>query len=297
MYGWLLYKHLDYSPAVLGFLKTAEVLGIKLQVIRPQLVDLFSSSQSCEVFYQNSSIDLPEFCISWMGSGTDYSGLSVLRFLEALGVITVNRSDSIQRAVDKYYAMQLLSRHALPIPKSILLSSPCDPDSALVRQTLGFPVILKTVTGSDGRGVFLARTYADFLEIVYFLQSAKAASPLLAQEFIKTSHGESIRVYVVDQKIVGCFYKKNDASYKSNLFFGGKEYPLDPNDSVKSISLMATEILGLTVAGVDLLVDRDDFKICEVNTAPGFHAGIEAHFQRSLPEEIYRVVNSSRSQK
>ena len=218
---------------------------------------------------KNQVVDLPNVVIPRTGSGTGYFGHSLLRHFEKLGVPLLNNSASIEVTKDKLHAAQVFAEHHLPTPKTMLVKDPVNP--SLVAKEIGFPCVVKIFAGSYGKGVYLCNNSREFRDFIEFAHGIKSDEAIIVQEFIKSRPGEDVRVIVVGGKALGAMKRSSkDGSFKANITRGGvgENYPLNPR--IEEIAIKTTNALGLDVAGIDLLFDGDDYKLCEANSAPGF---------------------------
>ena len=218
---------------------------------------------------KNRVVDLPNVVIPRTGSGTGYFGHSLLRHFERLGVPLLNNSAAIEVTKDKLHAAQVFAEHLLPTPKTMLVKDPVNP--SLVAKEIGFPCVVKIFAGSYGKGVYLCNNSREFRDFIEFAHGIKSDEAIIVQEFIKSRPGEDVRVIVVGGKALGAMKRSSkDGSFKANITRGGvgENYPLNPR--IEEIAIKTTNALGLDVAGIDLLFDGDDYKLCEANSAPGF---------------------------
>lgn len=294
MRGWILYKFAerDLKPdayEMRQFLKTGRKNGIDMTVVTEEQFDLIVNRDDRKsIRLNNKIVPLPDFLLPRRGAGTTYFCLAVIRHLERLGVYVVNRSDSIETVKDKLYTQQILATSDLPFAKTMLMRFPVN--VKLVEETLGFPVVVKTVSGAQGKGVFLAENRRQFMDLMQLLFTTNSGINLILQEFVHTSHGRDLRVITIGGRVVACMRRTAPpGSFKANIAGGGKAeaYPL--NAEIEWLATQTSRIFGLDVAGVDLLFDGDHYKICEVNSSPGFE-GIESCHNINIAQEIFDFV-------
>jgi RimK family alpha-L-glutamate ligase len=143
---------------------------------------------------------------------------------------------------------------------------------------------MKKIDGSKGIGVCLIENEEDYnkayVEIndIYF-----------CQEFVETSFGKDIRVYVLGNKVLGCVKRVSDNSFKSNFSLGGRVEKYKLNDSIIEISLNAAKAIGLDFCGIDLLFTEDSYTVCEVNGNAGFRT-ITQVSDINIPMELFKWV-------
>ncbi len=152
------------------FLEEADELGIDFKIVYADELDLIvSRDDRRSIHYKNDVVSLPDVLLARTGSGTGHFNLSVLRQFERLNVPTLPNSDSIIASKDKMYANQILAQAGLPIPKTMLTRFPCKSD--LVAKQVGFPCVIKVVTGSHGAGVYLCETPKQFEDLSELISS------------------------------------------------------------------------------------------------------------------------------
>ncbi|GGK32849.1 alpha-L-glutamate ligase [Caldalkalibacillus thermarum] len=293
MRGWILYKDTANAKPetyeINRLIDEARAQGIDIDVLSPDQFELIVTQDDRKSVLVNGEVSpLPDFLIPRMGAGTTYFALAVIRHLERLGVLTINSAQSIDTVKDKLYTHQILAQHNLPVPKTMLAKYPVNVD--LVEKKLGFPVVVKTLSGSQGSGVFLSETKSNFADLMEFINTNKNKANIILQEFIKSSHGRDLRVITIGGRVVACMQRiSKTGDFKANYSRGGhvEPYPLSPE--IEWLALETSRILGLDIAGIDLLFDGDHFKICEANSAPGFE-GIERCCDANIAREIYQFI-------
>lgn len=199
-------------------------------------------------------------------------GVAVVSQFEAMGVPVVNGSRAISCARDKLQTLQLLSRHDIDVPVTVLSHGPGTLDAAL-EIVGGPPVVLKLLQGTQGIGVILAETrvaVAATLETLWGL-----GQQILIQEFVSESRGRDIRALVVGGRIVGAMRRVAEAGeWRANLHRGGFGEQIHLEDAYGRMATEAARVVGLDVAGVDLLEGRNGPRVMEINASPGFE-GLE----------------------
>ena len=263
--------------------------NIDVKVIDPHEIDIFvNKDNKNSILVNGESLPLPKFVFPRTGSGTTYHIKAVIRHFERMGVVVVNSSDSIDNTKDKLYSHQILAQSNLDIPKTMLLKHPIDTD--FVEKHIGFPAIIKTISGSYGRGVFLAETKKQFKQLLTMAELTKKSYNIIIQEFIKDTWGKDLRVLVVNNKVVGCMMRQSkDDDFRANITRGGEGFPYEVNEQIEWLSVESSKALDLDIAGVDLLFDNGGFKICEVNSNPGFE-GMENYTKKNIAEEIVQFI-------
>ena len=263
----------------------ARVLGIQLEAVAPQEIDLVVSRCGRRSIRRcGAEVELPDALLPRTGSGTDYFSLAILRQLEHLGVPVINPSAAIEAVKDKLYAHQLLAQRNLPIPRTMLVRFPVNPE--LVAAQIGFPCVVKLLVGSYGEGIYLSRDPGSFRDLMELVSSLDRTQPLILQEYIATRPGEDLRVWVVGGRVLGAMRRRStDGSFKANISRGGDGEPFPLNSAIEDLALASASAVNLEIAGVDLLFDGDGYSVCEVNSAPGF-AGFEQATGLNVAREI-----------
>ncbi|WBW94961.1 ATP-grasp domain-containing protein [Oceanirhabdus sp. W0125-5] len=289
--GWILYSPFKErvkqdSYENLRFLEVAKENDIELKILHPEQFDLIVTKRDEKsVFLDGEPADIPDFVIPRLGAHTSYFSLAILRQLEKLGVHIVNAPDNIEMVKDKLYTQQMLATNNLPVPKTMLIRFPVNEE--LVKKYLGYPVVVKSISGSQGSGVYLTHDQSDFRDLMQLMTTTKTSMNFILQEFIKDSFGKDLRVFVVGGRAVACMERcSGDGGFKANFSQGGKVKNYEMNAEIEWLATESAKILGLDVAGIDLLFDGEHYKICEANSSPGFQ-GLEAATGINTAKEIF----------
>lgn len=280
---WILY-HEDIDSARPGsyeirrFMEAGRQRGLQVKVFKPEQFDLVVTRDDRESVLVNGNVmSLPDFILPRTGAtGSTYFALAVMRQLERLGVRCFNDSVSIEAVADKLHTQQILAEKGIPVPNTMLAKFPAV-NTELVETTLGFPVVVKTLVGTQGSGVFLCDTGDQFNDLMDLIGETQPNLHLIFQEFIAASRGRDLRVFVVAGKVVAAMQRRaTDGSFKANFSRGGKVEQFDVSPEIAQLALDTAATLNLRVAGIDILFDQDGtFKICEANSAPDFR-GLES---------------------
>ena len=201
MRGWILYKRKqqavkDSAYEIRRFREVASEVGLDLRVVKPEQVDLIVTREGHKsVRLDGEETALPHFVLPRMGAGTTYFALAVIRHLERLGVHSFNSSASIDIVKDKLHTQQILASNDLPVPKTMLVKFPVD--ASLVESQLGFPVVVKTLSGSQGKGVYLSNSRRRFIDLMQLIDASKPGASIILQQFVQDSHGRDLRVLTI----------------------------------------------------------------------------------------------------
>ncbi len=207
-----------------------------------------------------------------IGASVTYFGTAVVRQFEQMDVYTPNTANGIVNSRDKLRSLQILSRHDIGIPHTTFVRDRADVLPAIERIG-GAPVIIKILEGTQGVGVILAETTKVAEAIVETLQTAR--QNVLIQAFVKESKGRDIRAFVVGDTVVAAMRRVAQGDeFRSNVHRGGRAEPVALEPAYEKVAVRAAQIMGLRVAGVDMLEGADGPQLMEVNSSPGLE-GIE----------------------
>ena len=290
MNGWILYKNpIEESWETQKLKEEFEKRDVKIRVVNPNDVDIYVDRDDRKsIIVGGKPRWLPDFVIPRTGSGTTYFIKAIIRHLERLGVVMINGSESIDAVKDKLYSQQILGESNLPVPKTMLVKHPINLE--LVEKNLSYPMIVKTLSGSYGAGVFLVEDRKQFRQLMKMAELTKPSYNIILQEFIQDSYGKDLRVLVVNGKVVGCMMRQSvDGDFRANITRGGEAIPYQIDEDIEWLGGECARLLHLDIAGVDLLFNGDSYTICEVNSAPGFK-GMEKYTKINVAEEMVNYV-------
>lgn len=207
-----------------------------------------------------------------IGASITYYGTAVVRQFEQMDVYTPNTANGITNSRDKLRALQILSRHEIGLPQTTFVRKASDVLPAIERIG-GAPVIIKILEGTQGVGVILAETTKVAEAIIETLQTAR--QNVLIQAFVKESKGRDIRAFVVGDTVVAAMRRVAVGDeFRSNVHRGGRAELVKLDSTYQETAVRAAQIMGLRVAGVDMLEGNEGPRIMEVNSSPGLE-GIE----------------------
>jgi len=231
------------------------------------------SSSSPEVHYRGGELlEGVDAVIPRIKPSMTFYGCAVARQFQSIGAFCLNDSVSIARSRDKLRSLQLLSNHSIPMPTTGFANSPVD-TADIIKMVGGAPLIIKLLEGTQGKGVVLAETNKAAESVIDAFKSLRAN--ILVQEFIKEAQGKDIRCFVIDGKVVGSIQREAVAGeFRANLHLGGTASSIKITTEERKIAVSAAKIMGLKVAGVDLIRSENGPKVLEINSSPGLE-GIE----------------------
>jgi len=286
---WYLTKNDKNDYELNRIFEEAKIKGVDIKQVEVDKFDLIvTRNDRRSIRLDNETLELPSVVIPRTGSGTSYYAMSVLRHLERMHVPVLNTSDSIDAAQDKMYSTQILAQHNIPVPKTMLVRFPVD--ASLVEKQIGFPCVIKILSGSYGNGVHLVQDAKSLKELMEFVSSLNSPLNILIQEYVSEHPGTDVRVLVIGGKIVGAMKRSStDGDFRANISRGGTGSVYEINEELSYLSLNAAKVLNLEIAGVDVLIDKDGYKVCEVNSAPGFE-GFEKFCDKNVAKEFIQYA-------
>lgn len=243
-----------------------------------------------EIHYKGKRLEGFDAIVPRIGASvTDY-GTAVVRQFEMMGVYSVNESVAIARSRDKLRSLQLLSRKGIGLPATGYAHSPDDTDD-LIQLVGGAPLVIKLNEGTQGVGVVLAETSKAAGSVIEAFRGLDAH--FLVQEYIKEAEGADIRCLVVGDRVVAAMKRQaREGEFRSNLHRGAKAVPIKITPEERSTAVRAANILGLNVAGVDLLRSRHGALVIEVNSSPGLE-GIEGTTGKDIANMIVAFIEEN----
>ena len=239
--------------------------------------------------YQGEDVGFYDAVIPRIGASITAYGLSVLRQFEMTGSFPLNESVAIGRARDKLRSFQLLSRKGVGLPVTSFAHS-VENTKHLIELVGGAPVIVKLVSGTHGRGIVLAETKKAAEGVIDAFRELKA--DFLIKEFIKEAGGADIRCFVIGDKVVAAMKRQaKEGEYRSNLHRGGTATLVKLTPAERAIAVRASQVVGLNVAGVDIVRSKHGPLVLEVNASPGLE-GIEAATGKDVAGMIINFIET-----
>jgi ribosomal protein S6--L-glutamate ligase len=267
--GILSQKSESYST--LRLKQAAEERGHTVGVVDYSRCYMNIASRKPQVLLGGESLRF-DAVIPRIGASLTFYGTAVVRQFEMMGIFSANNSQAIARSRDKLRALQILAREGVGLPVTGIARSPGD-IAGLIRLVGGAPLIIKLVEGTQGVGVVLAETDKAAESVIAAFQQLDAN--ILVQEFIREANGADVRALVIDGKVVAAMLRQGpDGEFRSNLHRGGTATKVKLTPEERTIAVRSAKLLGLSVAGVDILRSNHGPLVMEVNSSPGLE-GIE----------------------
>ncbi len=249
--------------------------------------DIIIDHGALRISYHGEVLEKIDAIIPRIGASVTSYGAAVIRQFEEIGIFTSLPSDALLKARDKLSCLQLLSSKGIPVPKTIVSNNHLI-YSDLLNYFMDEQVVIKLINGTHGLGVVLAESKAQAETLLEAFN--KSRQKALMQEFIRESNGADIRIFIVDQEIVGTMKRQaREGEFRSNLHRGASSSIEKISEREKQLALKATQILGLKIAGVDMLRSDRGPLILEVNASPGLE-GIETTTRRDVAGKIITYI-------
>ncbi|CAK0750483.1 ribosomal protein S6 modification protein [Gammaproteobacteria bacterium] len=252
--------------------EVAQTRGHEIQVVDTLRCYMNVSVGPPLVHYQGEGLKDFDAVIPRIGTSITAYGTAVVRQFERMGVYSLNSSAAIALARDKLRTLQTLAEAGIALPQTGFADSQEDVAN-LITLVGGAPLVVKLLEGTQGIGVVLAETHQAATSVIEAFYGLRAN--VLVQEFIGEAAGADIRCFVVGGQVIASIKRQATAGdFRSNLHRGGTASPIQITAQERTMAVEATRIIGLDVAGVDLLRSRNGPVVMEVNASPGLE-GIE----------------------
>ena len=252
--------------------EAAEQRGHKVKVLNTLKFAIDLDRGSPELYFRQKRLSEYDAVLPRIGASITYYGTAVVRQFQEMDVFCANTAHGIANSRDKLRSLQILSRHHVGIPRTTFVRDKKDVLPAIERVG-GAPVVIKLIEGTQGIGVLLAESVKQAESIIELLQSQK--QNVLIQKFVAESKGKDIRAFVVGDRVVAAMRRvAQGQEFRSNVHRGGIAEAVELDEQYTQTAVRCAQILGLRVAGVDMLEGKDGPQVMEVNSSPGLE-GIE----------------------
>lgn len=271
-------------------LEAGEARGHETLVVNHKRCYMNIVSDNPEIHYNGKVIEGVDAIIPRIGASVSFYGTAVVRQFEMMGVYSLNESVAITRSRDKLRALQLLSRKGIGLPVTGFANSPDDTQD-LLQLAGGAPVVIKLLEGTQGVGVVLAETHKAASSVIEAFRGLKA--DFMVQEFIEEAGGADLRCFVVGEKVVAAIQRQaKEGEFRSNLHRGGSASLVKITPEERRTAVRSARVMGLNVAGVDLLRSRRGPVVMEVNSSPGLE-GIEKATGKDVAGMIVEFIEKN----
>jgi ribosomal protein S6--L-glutamate ligase len=242
------------------------------------------------ISYKGERITGIDAVIPRIGASITQYGLAVVRQFEMMGVFPLNESVAIGRSRDKLRSLQLLSRKGVGLPVTAFAHE-VENTQDIIQLVGGAPLVIKLLEGTQGRGVVLAETYKAAESVIDAFRELHAN--FMIQEFIEEAGGADIRCFVIGEKVVAAMKRQaREGEFRSNLHRGGVASLIKLTPEERTTAVRAARIMGLNVAGVDILRSNHGPVVMEVNSSPGLE-GIESATNKDVASMIIQFIEKN----
>lgn len=269
----------------------AKERGHKIDVIDTLRCYMSITSTEPTIHYKGAELARYDAVIPRIGASITFYGSAVIRQLEMMNVFCVNDSIGITRARDKLRCLQLLSKKGIGLPTTGFAHS-LDEIQDLIKMVGGPPLIIKFLEGTQGIGVILVETSKAARSVIEAFLGLKVN--ILVQEYIKEAAGMDIRCFVVGGEVIASMKRqaKSSEEFRSNLHRGGEAVAAEITEEERKMAIRTAKIMGLNVAGVDIVRSNRGPLIIEVNASPGLE-GIEKATGKDVAGSIIKFIEKN----
>ena len=271
-------------------IQIAEQRGHVCEVINTTRCYMNINAVAPQVMYDGRALPRFDAIIPRIGSSITSYGMAVVRQFDLMGSFCVNKAAAIGASRDKLFAHQILAQHKINMPVTAFAHSPHD-TSALINIAGGAPLVVKLLEGTQGKGVVLGETANAAESVIGAFRGLKAN--FLVQEFVKEAAGSDLRCLVIGGKVVAAMKRQaRDGEFRANVHQGGNVVAAKISRAERAIALKAAKVIGLGVAGVDILRSDSGPKILEINSSPGIQ-GIERATGADIATNIIEYIEKN----
>lgn len=273
--------------STIRLMEAGQQRGHEMITVDHSKCDLVIEKKKPAVYYKGQKLENIDAVIPRIGASVTFYGTAVVRQFEMMKVFTAIESQALVRSRDKLRSLQILSRAGLGLPKTVFTNYSRNVKD-IIKIVGGTPVVIKVLEGTQGLGVVLAETDNAAESVIEAFNGLKAR--VIVQEYIKESKGSDVRAFVVDGVVVGAMKRQGKkGEFRSNLHRGGTAEIIELTEDEENAALKAARVMGLGVAGVDMLQSNHGPLILEVNSSPGLE-GIESATGTDIAKSIIRYV-------
>lgn len=281
-YGWIIYSkdsiHNKYgNNAADWMIKSAKKRDIELEVMIAEEMDIAIAKKPA-FYYHSKELKTPDFVLM-----RSYDHV-ISHQLESLGIRVINSTLAMLKSKNKLISSEILVKHGIPTPKTVYTRTR---DYAKISKIFKKePFVMKQLEGSQGEKVYLIENEDSFHRAY-----EETGGLFLTQEFIKTSRGRDVRVYVINHKVVGAVLRTSSGDFRSNYALGGTAALYEVRPEIEEIAVKAAASLGLEFSGIDLLFDKKGFSVCEINGNAGFRT-LSSVSDIDIPALLFDYIHS-----
>lgn len=270
--------------------QAAKKRGHKVEIVDVLRCYMNIAPHDPQIHCNGRNLDCFDAVVPRIGASVTFYGTAVVRQFEMMGVYCLNESVAIARARDKLRALQLLARKGVGLPVTGFAHAP-DEAKNVIKLVGGAPVVIKLVEGTQGQGVVLAESDQGAESMIEAFRELDAY--FLVQEFVAEARGADIRCFVIGGEVVAAMMRQaKNGEFRSNLHRGGSAKAVAITARERATAVRAARIMGLNVAGVDLLRTKRGPLVMEVNSSPGLE-GIEAATKTDIASKVIEFIEKN----
>ena len=284
---------LSRSPSIYSTARLAEAAkarGHEVRVVDTLRCYMNIASARPTIHYRGEQLEAFDAVIPRIGASVTFYGTAVLRQFEMIGTFPLNESVAVTRSRDKLRSLQLLSRRGIGMPVTGFARAPDDIND-VIEMVGGAPLVVKLLEGTQGIGVVLCETKKAAESVLEAFMGLNVS--IMVQEYIKEAGGADIRCFVVGDKVVASIKRQAlPGEFRSNLHRGGSAEVVKITPQERAVATRAARIMGLNVAGVDILRSNHGPLVMEVNSSPGLE-GIEGATGKNVADLIIEFLEKN----
>lgn len=270
--------------------EAAEQRGHSVQVVNYLSCYVNITAKKPSIHYRGEELSMFDAVIPRISARRTFFGAALVRQFEVLDIFTLNSALGITRSRDKLRAQQILARHDIDMPVTSFAHE-TDHIDDLIKLVGGAPLVIKLIEGTQGVGVVLAETKKAAESVIQTLMGINAN--IIVQEYIAESKGEDIRCFVVGDKVVAAMKRQAEAGeFRANIHRGGSAKAVKITKAEREVAIKAAKVMGLKVAGVDLLRSNRGPLVLEINSSPGLE-GIEQATGKDIATAIIEYIEKN----
>ncbi len=268
-------------------LEAAEERGHQVRAIDYLRCIINITNRDPKILYGTQELTGVDAVIPRIGASNTFYGTAVVRQFELMDIYSVNRSQAIARSRDKLRSLQTLAKAGISLPVTGCAHSTKDV-GGLIGIAGGAPLVVKLLEGTQGIGVVLAETRKAAESVIEAFRGLDAN--IIVQEFVKEAAGRDVRCFVVGNEVVASMERQAaEGEFRSNIHRGGSGHKVEISADERTIAIRAAQVMGLEVAGVDILRSKSGPVILEVNSSPGLE-GIERTTKINVAGKIIQHI-------
>jgi len=271
--------------------EAARTRGHHVRVLDTLRFSMLLETEEPDIRYAGRRLGHVDAVVPRIGHSVTFYGTAVVRQFEQIGAFALNSANAIAISRDKLRSLQILSRHDIGMPPTAFAWRKQDIANA-IDAVGGAPVVIKALEGTHGVGVVLADTRKMAEAVIEALHGARQS--VLVQKFVAESKGRDIRALVVGGRVVAAMRRlASGQEFRSNIHRGGTSEAVKLDETYARTAVRAAHLMGLEVAGVDMLESDEGPQVMEVNSSPGLE-GIERTTGIDVAGEIVRHLEEQR---